>query len=256
MSRTQIFRSLTDWQQFRRARFDGSSTLGFVPTMGALHRGHGSLVERCKAENDFTLASIFVNPTQFNNPDDLAGYPKTLDSDLKILESVGCDFVLLPEASELYHDQYHFQVRETALSRILCGAHRPGHFDGVLTVVLKLLSLSQANRAYFGEKDYQQLLLIREMAQAFFLPTEIVACPTVREGDGLAMSSRNLRLSPPERTLAAEFARVLRAGTDLEESRSELERLGFRVDYLDVMFGRRFGAVHLGEVRLIDNVEI
>ena len=171
-------------------------TVGFVPTMGALHSGHESLLAASQQENDLTVLSIFVNPTQFNNPDDLKNYPQTLERDLLIAEKNGVNAVFIPESmNELYPDQYRFKITETEFSTQLCGAHRPGHFDGVLTVVMKLFQLTQPTRAYFGEKDHQQLTLIKDMVASFFLPIEIVACPTIRETTGLAMSSRNTRLN-------------------------------------------------------------
>src|SRR5262249_29466052 len=161
-----------------------------VPTMGALHEGHLSLVKRSRVENDRTLVSIFVNPTQFDDPADFDAYPRTVKRDLALLEAAGVDFVLLPGAGDMYVDGFRYRVSEPEVSTILEGEHRPGHFGGMLTVVLKLLNIAAAERAYFGEKDWQQLSLVRGMADAFFLPTAIVACPTVRESTGLALSSR------------------------------------------------------------------
>jgi pantoate--beta-alanine ligase len=198
--------------------------------------------------------SIFVNPTQFDRPEDLAKYPKTLEADRHVLEEAGADYLIYPQYEELYRDDYRYKVSESRESRILCGAHRPGHFDGVLTVVMKLLNLARADRAYFGEKDFQQLELVRGMVEAFFVPTAIVPCALVREADGLAMSSRNTRLSPEERERAPLFARILREERDTEEARRKLEAAGFQVDYVEEWKGRRLGAVHLGSVRLIDNV--
>ncbi len=229
-----------------------TGTLGFVPTMGALHEGHLSLVERSRRENDHTLVSIFVNPTQFDDPSDLEAYPRTLESDVALLgEGV---LVLAPTAAEMYPQGYRYRVHEEVDSLRLCGAHRPGHFDGMLTVVLKLLGLARADRAYFGEKDFQQLELVRGMAEDFFLATEIVACPTVREADGLAMSSRNRRLSASERALAARFPQVLLSAGSCSAAVDELKTLGFVTDYVEEWRGRRLGAVRLGDVRLIDNL--
>ncbi|MGZ3689254.1 MAG: pantoate--beta-alanine ligase, partial [Bdellovibrionota bacterium] len=202
----RIFESVAEWKKFRPELSGG---LGFVPTMGALHEGHLSLCERSREENAGTLVSLFVNPTQFNDPRDLERYPRTLEADLEKLTRAGVDYVLCPSSSELYPDDYRFRVSESEKSVLLCGAHRPGHFDGVLTVVLKLLNLAGADAAYFGEKDFQQLTLIREMTEALFHPTRIVGCPTVREADGLAMSSRNRLLSPEARKLAPALASVL-----------------------------------------------
>lgn len=247
----RVFRSVKGWLRFRRSL---KGTLGFVPTMGALHEGHLSLVRRSRRETDRTLVSIFVNPTQFDDPKDLAKYPRTLAADLRMLGQARADYVLRPAAAEFYPDRYRYRVAESELSRVLCGAHRPGHFDGVLTVVMKLLNVAQADRAYFGEKDYQQMLLVRGMVEAFFMRTQIVPCPLVRERDGLAMSSRNARLSPEERRRAIDFPRLLRSRRSPSAIRKDLERLGFEVDYIEDRLGRRLGAVRIGAVRLIDNV--
>ena len=247
----EIVERVADWRATRR-RLTG--TLGFVPTMGALHAGHLSLIDRSLAENDATLVSIFVNPTQFDNADDLAGYPDRTAEDRAQLVARGVPFLWLPRRDELYADDYRYRVSEHAFSRTLCGAHRPGHFDGVLTVVLKLLNVARADRAYFGEKDYQQLQLVKGMVDAFFLPTEIVGCPTIREDDGLALSSRNLKLAPHDRAKAAAFPRALGTAATAAEARASLEAQGFAVDYVEDRAGRRFGAVRIGDVRLIDNV--
>jgi pantoate--beta-alanine ligase len=249
---TQIFQSIEEWVEFKKTI--SGKTLGFVPTMGALHEGHLSLLRKSMTENDLTIASIFVNPTQFNDPKDLTHYPRTPKEDLALLESIGVPFLITPEISDLYPDQYRYQVTEKEESKILCGAHRPGHFDGVLTIVLKLLNLVQANRAYFGEKDFQQLRLIQGMARSFFIPTEIIPCPTLRESDDLAMSSRNQRLSHEDRKLAPWFAKILKESPSIETAISELTHHGFEVDYVEEHWGRRLGAVRLGAVRLIDNV--
>jgi pantoate--beta-alanine ligase len=224
--------------------------------MGALHEGHLSLVARSRRDNDATLVSIFVNPTQFNDKNDLKNYPRTLKEDSAKLEAAGADYLLLPSCSELYPDGYAYQVREERLSAALCGASRPGHFAGVLTVVLKLLQAAEADRAYFGRKDYQQYLLIKGMARAFLLKTRILSCPTVREHDGLAMSSRNLLLTPAQRALAPALARLLRTAKTPEAAARELRKLGFAPDYVEDRWGRRFGAARLGNVRLIDNVRL
>ncbi|MEQ1877402.1 MAG: pantoate--beta-alanine ligase [Bdellovibrionia bacterium] len=249
----QVFQHLSDWRAFRNQYF---GSLGFVPTMGALHEGHLTLVRRSRQENARTLVSIFVNPTQFNDPNDLKNYPRTFERDAEMLKAEGADFILYPSPEEIYADKYRYKVTENEFSRELCGAHRPGHFDGVLTVVLKLLNIARASNAYFGEKDFQQYELIKDMCEAFFIPTKIIGCPTVREQDGLAMSSRNVRLEEEQRRLAAQFPRVLREARETNLARAELERLGFEVDYITQLRGRRFGAVRLGEVRLIDNVQV
>lgn len=252
--RPRVFTSVTEWRAARAsARFAGRS-VGFVPTMGALHAGHRALLERARAENDRVVLSIFVNPAQFNDPTDLAKYPRTLDGDLALAAGLATD-VLAPTPEAMYPDRYRFRMTELEFSRELEGAHRPGHFDGVLTVVLKLLNLVRPTRAYFGEKDWQQLSLVRGMVDALFLPCEIVAGPTVREADGLAMSSRNRRLAPADRAHAAAFPKLLRAGTP-EAAADALRGAGFEVDYVAERDGVRLGAVHLGGVRLIDNVRV
>ena len=252
-----VFRSVTQWQDARRAL---TGTVGFAPTMGALHAGHASLLERSVAENDVTVASIYVNPTQFNDPSDLAAYPSLPKADLEMCESAGVDHVLIPTREDMYPDNYRYRVEETDFSRELCGAHRPGHFTGVLTVVMRLLNLVQPRRAYFGAKDFQQYLLIRGMAAAFFMDVEIVACETVREDDGLAMSSRNALLTGESRVLAAQLNRVLRTADSDRAAVEDLQRLGFAVDYVVSRCGLRLAAAsvagHQGTVRLIDNVKL
>jgi len=221
---------------------------------GALHDGHLSLVRRSREENDRTLVSIFVNPTQFDEAADLAAYPRPLERDKEMLRAEGVDDLLVPDARQLYPDGYRYRVTETDRSLTLEGACRPGHFDGVLTVVLKLLQLAAAERAYFGEKDWQQLSLIRGLVEAFFLSTVVVACSTVREADGLALSSRNARLAPPDRRKAAAFHRLLSSSSSVDAARRALRSAGFDVDYVEDRDQRRLGAVRLGGVRLIDNV--
>jgi pantoate--beta-alanine ligase len=250
----QVSHSLADWRERRRA-FAGRS-MGFVPTMGALHRGHASLVERCRRENEIVVVSIFVNPTQFDDPKDLERYPRTLDQDMRLLESVGADEVMIPTVSELYPNGYHFRVEPDSRDQVLEGAYRPGFLQGVLTIVLKLLNCVRASRAYFGEKDYQQWHMVRQMAQEFFFSTEIILCPTVREESGLAMSSRNRLLSPEGRERAAYLFRVLSTEPNRADALSSLEARGFVVDYVEERWGRRLAAALLEGVRLIDNVPI
>lgn len=252
----KVVETVTALESERRAR--GAASTGFVPTLGALHAGHASLVQRARTENDLAWASIFVNPAQFDDPADLARYPRTLEGDLAMLEQAGCNLVFLPRAREIYRDGYRYRVTENSLSLELEGTARPGHFDGVLTVVLKLLLLTRPERAYFGEKDFQQLRLVEGLVDAFFLDTRIVRCPTVREADGLAMSSRNRRLTPVERARAPALYRILSeslaAGRGASDAEAALAREGFDVDYVADRDGRRLAAVRLGGVRLIDNV--
>lgn len=250
----RIVHTVAEWRALRSTYQAAGRIIGFVPTMGALHAGHASLFKAARQECDIVLASIFVNPTQFDEAADFDTYPRTLDADLALMEKAGVDTVFAPSVGEMYPNGRHYTVEEDALSRELCGAHRPGHFTGMLTVVMKLLQIAGADRAYFGEKDWQQLQLIRGMAEAFFLETEIVGWPTVRETDGLAMSSRNVRLSPDERALAPRFHAVLQSAPDATAAAEQLTTLGFRVDYVEDRPGRRLGAVRLGSTRLIDNV--
>lgn len=246
--------NIEDMRSWRRE--NQGQVVGFVPTMGALHAGHVSLVQEAKRNCDRVVVSIFVNPTQFDDPNDLQHYPQQLSQDLETLRQLEVDIVFTPIASEIYFDRYRYKISESELSRALCGAHRPGHFDGVLTVVLKLLLITTPDIAYFGEKDYQQYLLVRDMAAAFFMETKILSQPTVRESDGLAMSSRNVRLSPEERALAPMLYKTLREADTAEGAREQLVRLGFEIDYVEEKLGRRLAAVRLGSVRLIDNVAL
>jgi pantoate--beta-alanine ligase len=222
--------------------------------MGALHEGHLTLMRKARAENDIVVASIFVNPTQFNNPDDLKKYPRTLDEDLKAISTAGVDYLFSPEINDMYPDDYKYKVTESSFSKILCGAHRPGHFDGVLSIVMKLFNIIKPTKAYFGEKDYQQLKLIQGMVESFFMSIEIVPVPTVRDEKGLALSSRNLRLSPEGILKAQNFANILKQNKSLAEIKSEMIKQNIEVEYLEEHFGRKFAAVHIEGVRLIDNI--
>jgi pantoate--beta-alanine ligase len=223
--------------------------------MGALHRGHASLVERCRGENEIVVVSIFVNPSQFNDPKDLDRYPRTLEQDLELLERLRADDVIIPGAPELYPNGYRLRV-EPESAQVMEGAFRPGFLQGVMTIVLKLLNLVRADRAYFGEKDYQQLQAVTELAQEFFLPTKIIPCPTVREESGLALSSRNMLLSPEGREGAAYLFRALTTAASTAEARTILNAQGFVVEYVEEHWGRRLAAAFLDGVRLIDNVPI
>jgi pantoate--beta-alanine ligase len=249
-----IVTQLNEWQNIRRT-LDGK-TIGFIPTMGCLHAGHLDLCKRSIAENDITIVSIFVNPAQFNDQNDFNKYPRTQENDAALLQQIGVDYLLEPAASAMYPDQYQIQVTETEVSTQLEGEHRPGHFNGMLTVVLKLLNLTQATRAYFGEKDFQQLMLVKKMVAALFLPVQIISCDTVRAADGLALSSRNTRLSPTHRQQAAQFPALLNEKDSCANIAEKLTSLGFRVDYIVEKWQRRLGAVWLGDVRLIDNIPI
>jgi pantoate--beta-alanine ligase len=244
--------SLTEWQTVQKKI--QSKSIGFVHTMGHLHAGHLSLCLRSQQENDLTIAAIFLNPRQFDQTTDFENYPRTLEADKTLLVQQKIDYLLLLDESVIYPDAYHIQVHEnTELSRILEGQFRPGYFIGMLTVVLKYLNIVKPTRSYYGEKDYQQLLLIQKMAQAIFLETDIIACPTVRAEDGLALSSRNSRLTPAQRKKARFFPAVLEKIQSPEAAVTELAALGFEVDYVADCWGRRLAAVWLDDIRLIDN---
>jgi pantoate--beta-alanine ligase len=254
--------------------------VGFVPTMGALHAGHLALVREARRQAAFVVASIFVNPTQFGPREDLSRYPRDLDGDVAKLASVGVDAVFAPEAGELYPVGEETRVRVGPLAQPLCGRSRPGHFEGVATIVAKLFGIVGPSTAVFGKKDYQQLLVVRRMARDLFLPVEILAVPTVRESDGLAMSSRNAYLSAEERTraralsvgldgAARAFAGGERRPRELERlAREPVDRTATSVDYvevrdpdtlapLDAVTGSRAVlaiACRIGATRLIDNI--
>ncbi|MBA2650593.1 MAG: pantoate--beta-alanine ligase [Legionella sp.] len=252
----QLFERLEDWIVFRNT-LPKEHTLGFAPTMGNLHAGHASLFLASKSENTYTVSSLFINPTQFNQKDDFTHYPRTLDDDINLMAASGVDFCILPTEKAMYPDDFHYQIHENKISQYLEGHHRPLHFQGVLTVVMKLLNLVQPHRAYFGEKDYQQYLLIKGMVKAFFLPVEVKACKTIREPSGLPYSSRNNRLSEDEKQLAYTFAKTFHQSdkpcTIITE---ELRAQGIKVDYIEERKNRRFAAVHIGKVRLIDTYEL
>lgn len=248
----KLIQNLAEWRALR-SDIPNHARIGFVPTMGNLHRGHQSLFERSIGENDLSVASIFINPTQFNREDDFLNYPKTLSEDLDLLDGLGVDYCLLPTTDALYGDNYRYQIHEMQLSQLMEGMHRPGHFNGVLTVVMKLLQLVKPQNAYFGEKDYQQLLLIQDMVDAFFMDVAIIPCPTIREDSGLAFSSRNRRLTPEQKILADEFAKRFHQDAPCEMIKEQLEALGITVEYIEEHFNRRFIAVMIGTIRLIDN---
>ncbi|HAU2041588.1 TPA: pantoate--beta-alanine ligase [Legionella pneumophila] len=248
----QIFHNLNEWIRFRNS-LSPDLSLGFAPTMGNLHAGHASLFLASSKENHYTVSSLFVNPTQFNNPDDYKHYPRTVDADLELMTQNGVDFCILPNENEIYTDGYAYQVQENRLGQLMEGKHRPGHFNGVLTIVMKLFNLVKPTRAYFGEKDYQQLLLIQGMVKALFMDIEIKSCPTVREKSGLACSSRNNRLTPSQREIADKFAKIFHQDKSSAMITKELEALGITVEYIEEFQGRRFAAVKIGDIRLIDN---
>lgn len=252
-------KTLDEWKAIRQ---NINTNLGFVPTMGNLHEGHLSLLRQSQKENHQTIASIFVNPKQFNEEKDFLHYPKTLEEDLIKLKNQQVDFCFIPSPELIYPDDYQYRIEEHQLSRNKEGLHRPGHFSGVLTVVMKLFNIIKPQRAYFGEKDFQQLELIKGMVNAFFLDIEIHACPTIREESLLPLSSRNHRLSSNQRIKADTFAKIFHqnkpAGFEkkIDAMIKDLEDTGIKVDYLLEEKGRRFAAVRIDEIRLIDNYQI
>jgi pantoate--beta-alanine ligase len=251
----QIIRSLAEFRKIRQNL--SSNSIGFVPTMGNLHAGHQSLLEYSVANNDLSILSIYVNPTQFNNKADLKNYPRTIEEDCALAKKLRVDYILIPQYEEIYSDNYAFRISEnTELSKILEGKCRSGHFTGMLTIVAKLLLITKPTKAYFGEKDYQQYLLVKEMSESFFLDTQIIALPTKRDNNGLALSSRNNLLSTAQLQQAPLFPRLLSSAKLSEKEISQLlTKEGFIVDYIKTYKNRRFGAVKLGKVRLIDNFE-
>lgn len=224
--------------------------------MGNLHEGHISLCRQAKAENDVVLVSIFVNPTQFNQRADFEKYARTFEADCALLDEAGVDYVFHPDEKAMYPDDYEVQVSESVVSQELEGQFRPGHFQGMLTVVLKLLNIAQADRAYFGEKDFQQLTLVRKMVEALFVPTEIIPGKTIRAESGLALSSRNARLTPAQQAQAVEISRLLKSDLSDEAVMQKLAEAGFRPEYVATKWGRRLAAAWLGDVRLIDNLPL
>lgn len=261
-------------------RNEGKS-VGFVPTMGALHNGHASLVKRSVAENDVTVVSVFVNPTQFNDKNDLKNYPRTLEADCKLLEAVSADIVFAPEVSEMYPEEDKRQFSFSPLDSVMEGACRPGHFNGVAQIVSKLFYAVEPDKAYFGEKDFQQLAIIREMVRQLAINVEIVGCPIVRETDGLAMSSRNTLLSAEERERALTISGALFKSLEYAKSntlamtRSFVEEIiagteGLDLEYFQIVDGntlqelKEWGdsdyvvgciALFCGKIRLIDNIK-
>lgn len=260
---------------------ESNKTLAFVPTMGALHKGHLSLIDKAKNYADSICASIFVNPTQFNNSDDLAKYPRTLDDDKKMLEKAGCNFLFAPEVKEVYPDGIHHKVKLNlfGMDKVMEGEFRPGHFEGMLQVVKRLLDIIQPQFLIMGQKDYQQFSLVNQMILQLKIPTQLVIAPTIREKDGLAMSSRNRRLSPTMRKKSTVLFKSLNHAKDNLEiinirtleshCREFIEEEGMRVEYFEIVDAillsqvKKFNskqkvvacvAAWADEVRLIDNM--
>lgn len=248
-----IIDSIAAWQQIRK-QIPADARIGFVPTMGNLHAGHVSLLQRCARENTISVLSVFINPTQFNRVEDFKHYPKTLAADSELAKTAGVHYLFCPDEPQMYPDHYQYQITEHAISQHMEGKHRPGHFTGMLSIVMKLLLLIKPHQAYFGEKDYQQLALIKGLAQAFFLDTEIIACDTIREASGLPFSSRNNRLSPAQKEKAELFPKIFHnISLSCPQIQEQLIANGFAVDYIEEQADRRFAAVKIDDIRLIDN---
>lgn len=267
----------TELKQFR----EEGKLIGFVPTMGALHEGHASLVRRAVAENDVVVVSVFVNPTQFNDSNDLVKYPRTLEADCRLLEKEGATLVFAPSVEEMYPEPDTRRFHYAPLDTVMEGKYRPGHFNGVCQIVSKLFLIVEPHYAYFGEKDFQQLAIIREMVARLDMPVQIVGCPIVREEDGLALSSRNARLSAEDRTHALAISHTLfdsltyskthtvaETQTFVEKAIAEAE--GLELEYFELVDGNTLQkisswdetdyavgciTVYCGEVRLIDNIK-
>ena len=210
-----VYNFIVDIQRFVEEKHNLGLKVGFVPTMGALHEGHLSLINRAKKDNDIVVSSVFVNPIQFNNPTDLEKYPRTPERDIEKLEQAGCDAVFMPSVDEMYPEKVEEHYDFGDLERVMEGACRPRHFNGVAIVVRKLFEIVTPDRAYFGEKDFQQLAIIKKMVQNLNMNLEIVPCPIIRENDGLAMSSRNVRLNETERAIAPQIFATLNDATSI-----------------------------------------
>jgi len=275
-----VYRTKTDLTGHLLSLQNEGKTIGLVPTMGALHQGHMSLVEKARAENDFVVVTIFVNPTQFNDPSDLDHYPRTLDQDLDLLRQLEADLVFVPSVKEMYPEE-DTQIFDLGnLDKVMEGKHRQGHFNGVAQIVSKLFLLIRPHRTYFGQKDFQQMVVIRRLVEILELNLSIVSCPIIRENDGLAMSSRNTRLSKEERKLAPFIYEILVKARELKETLNPLQvkewvNLQFEkqsaldLEYFEIVEDKGLMsidewdeklnkvaclAVLLGEVRLIDNL--
>lgn len=278
----KVYNFIVDIQRFVEEKHNSGLKVGFVPTMGALHEGHISLINRAKKENDIVVCSVFVNPIQFNNPTDLEKYPRTPERDIAKLEQAGCDAVFMPSVEEMYPDKVEDHYDFGDIEHVMEGACRPGHFNGVAIVVRKLFEIVKPDRAYFGEKDFQQLAIIKKMVGNLNMNLEIVPCPIVRENDGLAMSSRNVRLNATERAIAPKIFATLNNSITKKDvmSPAEMKEYAlakyaeikeFEVEYVEITdetnlkslenwneceHARIFVALQLGPVRLIDNVRI
>ena len=275
-----IIRTVRELQAAMQQHRDQGQSIGLVPTMGALHQGHLSLMNRAREDNEIVVASVFVNPTQFNNPDDLRTYPRTEEADCQAMESVGVDYAFIPTVEEIYPEPDTRVFDLGPVAEVMEGAMRPGHFNGVAQIVSKLFAWTMPTRAYFGEKDYQQIAVIRKMAQLEGFNFDIVACPILRHEDGLAMSSRNVRLTPEQRGIAPMIRKVLLESLELKETMtvSEVKQFvkekidsvkGLTIEYYEIVDSKTMQpiaawadaetavgcvTVYCGEVRLIDNI--
>ena len=276
----KIIRTVAELKDTVSAFKTAGKSVGLVPTMGALHAGHMSLVDRARKENDIIVVSVFVNPTQFNNKEDLKTYPRTEEHDCSLLEKAGCDIAFVPDVEEIYpeEDNRVFDLGEVA--EVMEGKFRPGHFNGVAQIVSKLFAMVGPDRAYFGEKDFQQIAVIRRMAAIEGFKIDIISCPIMREADGLALSSRNVRLTQEQRKIAPNIYKVLNESRNFAKSHSVGETKAFvvdqlntiaplRVEYYEIVDGNTMQpvadwdesdyiagciTVYCGEVRLIDNI--
>lgn len=277
----KVITSIAELKQALEADRKAGRSIGLVPTMGALHEGHASLVRRSVKENDVTVVSDFVNPTQFNDKNDLKNYPRTMEADCKLLDKEGAQFVFAPTVEEMYPEPDTRQFDFTPLDKVMEGPSRPGHFNGVAQIVSKLFYAVEPDKAYFGEKDFQQLAIIREMVRQLDLNIEIVGCPIVREEDGMALSSRNMLLSKAERKLAANISRTLfesrryaRQHTLALTRKYVIDTInsfdGLEIEYYEIVDGNTLQpvdnwdassyivgcvTVRCGKVRLIDNIK-
>lgn len=276
----EVISKISDLQARIAAYRAEGKQIGLVPTMGALHNGHLSLVKRCVSENGCCVVSVFVNPTQFNDKNDLIHYPRTPEADCKLLESAGCHIVFMPSVEEMYPQKDTRVFDLGSVAAVMEGKYRPGHFNGVAQIVSKLFDTVKPDRAYFGEKDFQQIAVIREMTRQLKFPIEIISCPIVREADGMALSSRNTRLSPEQRKNAVNISQTLFKSRTFATQHTVAETIAFviesinqtpdlRVEYYEIVNGDTLQpvdswddapyivgciTVYCGEVRLIDNI--
>ena len=277
----KLVKSAQELKDFLALERLNNKQIGFVPTMGALHQGHLSLVEKCVSENDVCVVSIFVNPTQFNDPNDLINYPRVLEQDMEFLKDTSCAYVFVPSVEEMYPEKDSRVFDFGAATSVMEAAKRPGHFDGVAQIVSKLLWIVEPKNAYFGEKDFQQIAVVEYLVERLQINVNIVSCPIVREADGLAMSSRNCRLTPEQRKAAPLIAKTLEASKKLSLYESVQDTVAFvidaierepelKVDYFEIVNGNSLMsisswndtsypvgciAVYCGDVRLIDNIK-